>query len=909
VDWPSTSGDAGAVDADLVRTFRIISAVGAASRAEVTADQRRGSRPLLVGAACVGALAAGKLLLAVAGAISGSSRVPLSVLSWPYALNVVLFGVAGTLLVAGGSRDRRLQALGLVFLVIGSAFADPMMPPAVGSVGGLWGGIVSAFWVIQADAFLALAFWVFVWLFPSEPKPVAARRVGRGFLAASAGVGVVLFTANVVGGLDIWASSTWPAGILRLLDPAAATPLYWPLLAALGAPAFLYLIWKSRVESTANRRRVRLLVGALLVGLTPMLLAVLLTPVIPVLQDPAWRGALGMLLYASLASIVPVTAYAVAVGHVMDVHLVLRRTIQYALARYSVWCAAIAPLLVLCVDIYRHQDLPVAEYVGGGRPFGLLGLSLGSFFLLTFRHDALRLVDRWFHRDTADYTEALARLEQGFRTTKSIRDISAVLKREIERAVHPTSVGVLIFDEGHGGLVSLESSVPPLGDGSALLQLLRSIRTEVQLSYRTDGPVAGLLPPRDRAWLTDTGFRLFSPLLGSTGTLLGAVGIGEGRNGLPYSDRDSMLMTAMSGQAALKLENSRLREQVGAPGTMHESATVDWQNEPAVRCPDCHEMWPPTTQHCSCGSSTVDAALPLVVKGKFRVERFIGSGGTGVVYRAVDMALDRKVAIKTLPAIRIKYAARLHREARAMATLLHPNLALIYGAEQWKGMPLLIFEYLDGGTLLDSLRRGAVALDEVIDLGTLLADALDRVHGAGVLHRDIKPSNIGYTAEGVPKLLDFGLAAILDRSRGVGEPPAVIPRDPEVIAELAWGTHPSASLTITQQLVGTPLYLSPEALAGLAPAPSFDLWSLSLVLYESFVGRHPLAGLSTAEVVRRLQRAEIPDVRDFRADCPAPFAAFLRDALSPVEARRAASAGELRTRLRSLRFSLFPRVS
>jgi len=458
---------------------------------------------------------------------------------------------------------------------------------------------------------------------------------------------------------------------------------------------------------------------------------------------------------------------------------------------------------------------------------------------------------------------------------------------------------VLLVDEERGQLVSLESIIPPLQRGSTLLDLLRSIRTEVHFSCRADGPVAGLLPQNDREWLRATGFQLFSPLVGSTGTLLGIVGLGEGRNGLPYTERDCMLTTAMIGQAALKLENCRLREHRGhMTGNRLEDAapTVDWQNEPAMRCPECAAMWRPDTQTCSCGTPTVEAALPLIVKGKFRVDRFIGSGGTGVVYLAVDMALDRKVAIKTLPAIRLEHAFRLHREARAMAALLHPNLALIYGAEHWKGTPLLIFEYLEGGTLLDSLRRGPIALDEVIDLGTLLADALDRVHASGVLHRDIKPS-------------DFGLAAILDRSRGQSAMPAVLPTDPDLIAELAWGVHPTTSLTITQQLVGTPLYLSPEALAGLAPEPSFDLWSLSLVLYESYAGRHPLGGEAVIDVVRRIRRGAIPDVRDFRPDCPAAFAAFLNDALSLTATRRPATAAEMRTGLRGLHSRLFPHAS
>ena len=331
---------------------------------------------------------------------------------------------------------------------------------------------------------------------------------------------------------------------------------------------------------------------------------------------------------------------------------------------------------------------------------------------------------------------------------------------------------------------------------------------------------------------------MFSPLLGSPGILLGVVGIGENRNGLSYTERDCMLITAMSGQAALKLENSQLRER--APGTrasgLVDDASADWVNEPAERCPECHPMWRPATRYCECGDGNVEAALPLNVKGKFQVQRFIGSGGAGVVYLAVDLALDRKVAIKTLPAIRLQHASRLHMEARAMANVPHPNLALIYGAEEWKGTPLLIFEYLEGGTLLDSLNRGPLSLEEVIELGTQLADALDVIHASGVLHRDIKPSNIGYTSDGIPKILDFGLAAILERSRSDGTPPAVLPSDPGLIAELTWGGEPTTSLTVTQQLVGTPLYLSPEALAGQPPQASFDLWGLCVVLYQALCG-------------------------------------------------------------------------
>ena len=908
IDW-RTSERLEAADPELVRSLRVISAIGEARRAHLVADESRSTRALVWLSLAVTGLTGAKLAIAALGVVIGWSSITSGSLPWASSLNVLLFGISGLLLVAGGTRDRRVQALGMLFLVIAAAFTGPMM--VVLRSDGPFAALGGTFERLYADAFLALVLWQFVWQFPSEPKTPWSRTIGRSFLGLSGIIGVVIFLANALLGLTTVATTVPQASVLRLLDRTESTLLYWPLLFAVAAPAIPYLIWKSRVETAANRRKVTWFVASIGIALSPMLLAVLVAPFVPALGSPGWRSSVGAVLYIALASMVPTTAYAVAVSHVLDLHLVIRRTIQYGLAKTSVWCAIVFPLVYVVIDVYRHRGLRVEDYLTVRRPLEPILLSVISFGVLTFRHQILRHVDRWFYREAADHTESLARLERGLRSARTIRDISGVLKREIDRAVHPRSVAVLMVDDRRGQLVSLESVVPPLGQGSALLDLLRSIRTEIQLSYRSDGPVAGLLPPADRAWLANTGFGLFSPLVGSSGTLLGVLGIGEGLNGLPYTERDCMLITAMTGQAALKLENSRLREQTPAmvrSGSAGEGI-ADWENEPAERCPECCSMWRPGTRHCSCGAATVEAALPLNVKGKFQVERFLGAGGTGVVYLAVDLALDRKVAVKTLPAIRLEHASRLHREARAMANVLHPNLALIYGAEEWKGTPLLIFEFLEGGTLLDSLNRGPIALEEVIDLGTLLADALDRVHSAGVLHRDIKPSNIGYTADGVPKILDFGLAAILDRSRGSNTPPAVLPNDPGLIAELAWGAEPSASLTITQQLVGTPLYLSPEALAGQGPQASFDLWSLGLVLYQAFSGRHPLAGEPIVDLIKTLRRAALPDIRDFRSDCPAAFAAFLNDALSPVMARRPATAADLRTRLRWLQGHLFPQAS
>ena len=213
---------------------------------------------------------------------------------------------------------------------------------------------------------------------------------------------------------------------------------------------------------------------------------------------------------------------------------------------------------------------------------------------------------------------------------------------------------------------------------------------------------------------------------------------------------------------------------------------------------------------------------------------------------------------------------------------------------------MLIVEYLEGGTLRDWIRRGPVPYADVIDLGIVLADVLERVHASGVLHRDVKPSNIGYTSDGRPKLLDFGLA-LLNGSRD--SCPRTEPLSGRATEALLRSDDPAATVTVDERLVGTPLYLAPEAIAGSVPRPSFDLWGLALVLYEAIAGRHPFAADDVGTVLAAAERAGVPDIRDYRPTCPFGLASFLRDALSPSITRRPETAGAMRSALHRLRAS------
>lgn len=322
--------------------------------------------------------------------------------------------------------------------------------------------------------------------------------------------------------------------------------------------------------------------------------------------------------------------------------------------------------------------------------------------------------------------------------------------------------------------------------------------------------------------------------------------------------------------------------------------SINWNDEPANDCARCGRVTRDATETtCDCGWALAPMPLPRVIHGKFALERRLGRGGMGVVYRGVDLALGRPVAIKSLPRIVPESAQRLRQEARAMAAVSHPHLAVIYGAETWRSVPILIVELLEGGTLSDRLRQGALDEAAVTDLGRTLASALARLHGAGMLHRDVKPSNVGFTADGVPKLLDFGLARLIDERR---PEPGVL----RALDSSATGDSTDQTSRTPREICGTPLYLSPEAVSGKAPDASFDLWALAMLLLEALAGRHPWADLPLDILLDRISRKET--VIDTWQDlpCSKELTDFLSSALAVHPSRRPQSATVFEQQLQTL---------
>lgn len=260
--------------------------------------------------------------------------------------------------------------------------------------------------------------------------------------------------------------------------------------------------------------------------------------------------------------------------------------------------------------------------------------------------------------------------------------------------------------------------------------------------------------------------------------------------------------------------------------------------------------------------------------GPYQIERELGRGGMGVVYLAIDERLGRRVAIKALPehlAADPDRLARFQREARVLASLNHPNIAGIHGLEESEGQHYLVLEFVEGEPLSAVLERGPMPMAEAIDTAVAIAQALEAAHEKGIVHRDLKPANIMLTIDGVPKVLDFGLAR---QSESFGSTTEVSTDSPTITSP---PPLPVNSPTIPGAIMGTAGYMSPEQARGRPVDKRSDIFSFGCVLYELLTGARPFAGETVADVLGATLHRELdlsllpentpPNVRRVLARC------------------------------------------
>ena len=275
--------------------------------------------------------------------------------------------------------------------------------------------------------------------------------------------------------------------------------------------------------------------------------------------------------------------------------------------------------------------------------------------------------------------------------------------------------------------------------------------------------------------------------------------------------------------------------------------------------------------------------------GPYRLDAEIGRGGMGVVYRAHDTRLDRKVAIKALPdhlAEDPDRLARFEREARLLASLNHPNVAGIHGVEEHEGRRYLVLEYVEGDTLAQRLDRGALPIDDALAIAVQIAAGVEAAHEAGVVHRDLKPGNIIITPDGKAKVLDFGLARVEEQAG----PSSALSMSPTL-------TSPAPHSTTTPGVIlGTAPYMSPEQSKGRRVDKRSDIWSFGVVVYEILTGVSPFAGDSVAECVGAILHKDV-DLDRLPPTTPASVRTVLRRCLARDPARRLRDIGDARIEL------------
>jgi tetratricopeptide (TPR) repeat protein len=276
----------------------------------------------------------------------------------------------------------------------------------------------------------------------------------------------------------------------------------------------------------------------------------------------------------------------------------------------------------------------------------------------------------------------------------------------------------------------------------------------------------------------------------------------------------------------------------------------------------------------------------------YRVLEKLGTGGMGIVYKAQDLRLERYVALKFLPdnlTNDTQALERFRREALAASALNHANICTVHDIGEQDGRPFLAMEFIDGETMRRHVNNKPLPVEEILNLGIQIADALDAAHAEGIIHRDIKPANIFVTKRGQAKVLDFGLAKLISKRDGD--------------TDVSDSSHPGLEnpISIVGVISGTPSYMSPEQIRGDDLDVRADVFSLGLLLYEMATGQKAFPGNTGGVIIEAILSKSPPPIRTVNPEIPVELEAIINKAIEKDKEQRYQNAAELRSDLQVLK--------
>ena len=595
-------------------------------------------------------------------------------------------------------------------------------------------------------------------------------------------------------------------------------------LAATAALAANYV----RLKDANERRRIRLVIIGGAAGVLPGLLRLVVWGLFPDSAVTAYltTNPLPDLFIALIFSLFPIClAYSILRHRLLDIQVIVRRGLQYTLARRTLLAIVPALGMLLALDLSLNRSQTIAEIF---RTRGWIYAVLGALALVAYRqrNTWMEKLDRRFFREQYSSQRLLASVLEEIREAKSFERVAPRVVSLIEAALHPEFVSVMVRKPSEAQFRLLSSSpsgqtTPPLAADSKLVALARVLGKPLEVLMADTAWLEGRLPPEEISFARSARIDLFVPIGGQAGSSEAFLALGIKRSDEPYTREDQELLEAIATSLGLLFE-----QWAPAPEPVAVSGAFE-------ACPSCGLLFDPDALRCpQDGVDLIFTRLPRTLAGRYRLERRLGRGGMGAVYEATDSGLERRVAVKVIRdqlAGSPEAARRFKREARAAATFSHPNVVTVhdYGVAEDRHA-FLVMELLEGATLRDELKRlTRIESRRTLEIFRGVCAAVDAAHRRQIIHRDLKPENIflarseGFDGTGeTVKVLDFGIAKFLTT--------------PDELAETLTDFETASGI-----LVGTFAYLSPEQLLGEPPGLHWDLWALSVVAYETLTGRLP----------------------------------------------------------------------